>query len=452
MAEIPEPRDAVRDIEEAVLARCRRAVEAGEADDLRALLAEHPELRRALDAPIFSFDSPAVVLAASRTDRPMLEVLLDAGADADARSAWENGPFGVLHHVCFEDRSLALWLVERGARVDVHAAAGLGDLERLTALLDAEPARLHERGPDGQLPLHLAVDVETAELLLERGAELDVPCVDHDSTAAQWSVTRAPEVSRLLLRRGARPDIFLAAAHGDLELAGRLIEEDPSCLWARLGRPGYAPVAPGNILEWDLGWWADGGRASPHRIASRRGHTVLLEALLEASPPPVRLMVAAELGDAAAARRALDRGPDLVQSLGPEDQRFLADLAWNHNVDGVRILLDVGFDPHVRGDHRSTPLDRASFHACVPILRLLLERDPNPPLEEKNEFGGTPLGALVYGCEHGWREDGDPVAGARLLAEAGAPVSRRLVDAAPPAVAEVLRPFLESSGTQGESR
>jgi hypothetical protein len=81
-------------------------------------------------------------------------------------------------------------------------------------------------------------------------------------------------------------------------------------------------------------------------------------------------------------------------------------------------------DPHATGAHRSTALDRASFHGYANIVETLLALDPSPPLLQQNEFGGTPLEACVYGSLNGWKtgHPQDHVRTLRLLLEAGAPV------------------------------
>ena len=53
----------------------------------------------------------------------MLDVLTDAGADLNAKSQWWAGGFGLLHQCSPE---LAAYAIERGAAVDVHAAAAWG--------------------------------------------------------------------------------------------------------------------------------------------------------------------------------------------------------------------------------------------------------------------------------------------------------------------------------------
>jgi len=56
------------------------------------------------------------------------------------------------------------------------------------------------------------VDVEA--LLLDHGARINARDEDHTSTPAQWLIGEWPEVARFLLERGAKGDIFLAAALG----------------------------------------------------------------------------------------------------------------------------------------------------------------------------------------------------------------------------------------------
>jgi len=53
--------------------------------------------------------------------------------------------------------------------------------------------------------------------------------------------------------------------------------------------------------------------------------------------------------------------------LHPDDKALLAGAAWWYRPESVRLMLEVGFDPHVTGAHRSTPLDRASFHGYADI-------------------------------------------------------------------------------------
>jgi ankyrin repeat protein len=110
-------------------------------------------------------------------------------------------------------------------------------------MLVRDPSLIDAKGGDGCTPLHFSRDVETAELLLAHGARVDARDEDHESTPAQWLIGDAPEVTRFLLEHGATPDIFLAAALGDRELAETLIDSNPACLAYPIGRlPEFPPI------------------------------------------------------------------------------------------------------------------------------------------------------------------------------------------------------------------
>ena len=66
-------------------------------------------------------------------------------------------------------------LIERGAEVDIFAAAALGKVERLRALIQADPQLIHAYSPDGWTALHLAAHFgqrEAVEVLLAAGASV----------------------------------------------------------------------------------------------------------------------------------------------------------------------------------------------------------------------------------------------------------------------------------------
>jgi len=145
----------------------KKAFREDDAASVRKLLEQFPEIRERINEPIGPFDSPAISNVRSRE---MLDVLLDAGADINAKSRWWAGGFGLLHGA---EPELAAYAIQRGAAVDAHAASRLGMLDRLREIITAEPALVHARGGDGQTPLHFASTVGIAEFLLEQGADID---------------------------------------------------------------------------------------------------------------------------------------------------------------------------------------------------------------------------------------------------------------------------------------
>src|SRR6516164_3939030 len=148
-------------------------------------------------------------------------------------------------------------MAERNEDQPVHKAALAGLTNELAEMLVSDPALIEAKGMDARTPLHCASTVAVAALLLDHGAQIDARDEDHDSTPAQWRIGESPDVARFLLERGATPDIFLAAALGNIALAERLVSEDRDCLTHRIGKPPeFPPVGyqgrGGTIYQWTL--------------------------------------------------------------------------------------------------------------------------------------------------------------------------------------------------------
>jgi hypothetical protein len=95
--------------------------------------------------------------------------LLNAAWDWGAGD-WETGLGGAAH---MGRRDIALFLLERGARADIFAAAMLGEVEVVRAMLSAWPALRDAPGPHG-IPLfaHAKAGGEQARAVVEL---LEVP-------------------------------------------------------------------------------------------------------------------------------------------------------------------------------------------------------------------------------------------------------------------------------------
>jgi ankyrin repeat protein len=334
---------------------------------------------------------------------------------------------------------MAQHLIQRGITVDIHAAVEQGMIDRVRHLLQADPTLIHAHGPDGQRPLHFARSETMIDFLLEHGADLEARDVDHGATAAQWMLGERSHLARYLLQRGAQPDIFMACALGDQTLVEKLIEADPDLLNRRIGQENdpQVPRAPGlHIYVYTFG-----DNQSPHHIAAHAGHIPLYYFLLERSSPQRQFVAACERMDTHTAQSLLQTHPDLVRSLSQQDQRLLADAAWMNNLSAVRMLLEAGFDPHVRGADESTPLDRAAFHGFIQVINLLLQH--NPPLHLRNAYGGTPLETAIYGSVHSWRRDGDFPATVEALIKAGAEVRADMLPSGHTEVDAVLQRYLK---------
>jgi len=382
------------------------AVQARDAATLRELLATSPALRTQIDRPLFSFGAQAVVVA--KNDRPVVETLLEFGANINVKSDWWAGGFGVLDDT---EPDQARWLIERGAVVDIHAAAGLGMTEKVRDWIARDPSLVHAPGGDGKRPLHWASTPEIIDILLAHGAEIDARCIDHRSTAAQYRV-RDTELCRHLIARGADVDIFMAAVLGDEALVERAVSADPGCLAARIGRPGYAPVPPGHIYQWKL------EAASVLLVAARHGGRTIYELLRTRSPLKEQFLAACELADEAHATTVLAERPNLVTELTADDRGLIAATAFAHNIPALELMLKLGFDVNTRGGEGFTPVGHASLRGHVDTVRLLIARGAD--LEIRNQYGGTALEGCQWGSLNFRDPHGDYPACAEALVQAGA--------------------------------
>ena len=412
-----------------------RAVLASDTQRVARTLKKHPQLRSRLNdgIPEVSFGSTLLIAAVQRTNKELIDVLLEAGADINARSNWWAGGFGVLD----DDHGLASFLIERGAKVDAHAAARLGMLEKLKELIAANPAVVHARGGDGQTPLHFASTIEITDLLLEHGANIDALDIDHESTPAQYMLRERQEVARHLVERGCRTDILMAAALGDLALVRKHLEADPACIHMRVSGeyfPKRNPHAGGTIYTWTLGQ-----HKTPHLVARQFGHEDVFRQLMDRSPDEVKLAQACELGDEKLFRELLASRPHLVQSISEGDRRKIVDAAQNNNPNAVRLMLEAGWPVDARGQHGATPLHWAAFHGNVEMARIILQY--HPPLEcLDKDFTGTPLGWAIHGSEHGWyHRTGEYPATVEALLQKGAKLPKKL--GGTEAVKTMLRTF-----------
>jgi ankyrin repeat protein len=397
------------------IALVRKALRDDDASAMQKLLNQFPELKAKINEPIEGFDSPAIIRVRSRA---MLNVLLDAGADINAKSRFWAGGFDLLD--CAEPE-LARYAIERGARLTVHSAARLGMLKRLRELVEADPELVHARGGDGQTPLHFASSVEIAEFLLDHGAEIDARDVDHESTAAQYMVNSRQPVCRFLIQRGGYSDILMAAALGDIDLARKHLKADPECIRIRVSDEYFPMIGPkngGTIYQWELGWYV-----SAPQIAKAFGHSDIFNFLMEECPADEKLLNACWLGAEPLVKSLLSAQPNLAALLSPAGRRQLAHAARNNDTTAVRLMIAAGL-PVVDAfsQHHGTPLHWAAWHGNVEMIRMILAR--HPEIENRdNEYHDTPLGWAIYGSEHGWTPGkGDYAGTVEILFEAGAAV------------------------------
>jgi ankyrin repeat protein len=398
--------------------RMHDALRQRDAQAARTLLESHPKLRERINEPVFAFDSPAIVAFAS--EPAIVDVLLDFGADPNRRSSWWAGGFHALYAAT---GAAAERLIAAGAIPDACAAAHLDRPELLARMLAEDPSRVHERGGDGQTPLHFAQSRAVVDLLLAAGADIDARDVDHRATPAEWMLDQKRgagryDLARYLVERGATADIFLAAALGDTAKVRAMLDADPKLLDLRTGQGDYGEKPPSS---YHIYFWTIGDSRSPLEVAAQFEQDETCEAMLRFASPLQRFTLACRRGDEAAARKLLRDNPELIGSMSTQDHRAITDAAWNGDARAVALMSELGFDPRTPGHDSGTALHCAAWQGSPATVAVLLRRRDATELIAIRDahYNSTPLGWCRHAV-HSGNAGRNHAEIERLLLEAGA--------------------------------
>lgn len=422
--------DPVDDFIMAACAPLDRGHASGTLDGAEAILAAHPEVAgRNIHTCAILGDDGGVRRLVERDP---------AGATA------KGGPHGwdALTHLCFS-RYLRL---DR-ARADAFARAARSLLDAGASANTGFFEKNHQPEPEWESALYGAAGVahnpEVTRVLLERGAD-----PNDGETVYHSPETYDNAALKLLVETGKLTadnlGTMLVRKHDwhDYEGVKYLLEHgaDPNH-GRRRGRCAIRhAIARDNalqIIELLLDHGADPAIKEDGRsaiaMAARRGRSDLL-ALFERRGIPIaldavdRLIAACARNDAEGVREIAKREPGLVSELVAQGGKLLAEFAGVGNTDGVRQLLDLGVNVRAlyEGDgyfgiaKDSTALHVAAWKAWHDTVKLLIERAAS--VNAKDGRGRTALALAVKACvDSYWTNRRSPESVAALLG-AGASV------------------------------
>lgn len=179
------------------------------------------------------------------------------------------------------------------------------------------------------------------------------------------------EVAKILLERGADPNIRCSNSHGPTRITRAMMKGDLELVMSLLSRNSF-PNIQEDYIEYD---------STPLHHATKNGYLELAELLLEKNADP-------NVQD--------DKG------YGSTPLHYATR---NGNMELVKLLLENNADPNFQDDGLGcgwTPLHYATMNEHLELVKLLLEWNSNPNVQENGiGYGLTPL---HYATENGHLE------------------------------------------------
>jgi ankyrin repeat protein len=280
------------------------------------------------------------------------------------------------------------YLLARGAEYDLMTAARIGDVERVTELLDANPKLVNQVPPYSTyysgLPLWLAAKggyYELVKLLLERGANPNEPepvAPEGHSLYAAVS-NKHIQIARLLLEHGANPNAAVESS-GDVMWMARNAGQEMVDLLASYGGGFSLELC---TYDGDIATISTVLRANPslrlkpswiQNVVSR-GHEAVLRLFLKHDPDAVKDLTLGDTQDVKIVRILMDHGlnPNTPNWLGIAP---LHRLAREGNTEIAALCLERGADINARDlDNSATPLAWAVRFGKRTMVKFLLEHD-----------------------------------------------------------------------------
>lgn len=311
-------------------------------------------------------------------------LLLDAGADPNAYFMLGDEKETCLYGACgvVNCAALAELLLNHGANVDdedaTYHVAEFDTPDCIGVLID------HGLTKEMQATILLRKldfdDYEGVKYILERGVDPNEPGI-WNKTAIHQAIMRGRrlEFCELLFEHGA-----------DLE-AKRSDGATPLYLASIYGRT--------DIVDW-----------------------LKTKGVNETWSAKQTLLAALGVCDTKTAQSVINVQPNIFESLNENEKLALVKSAQSGNLNSVELMLELGFDTNIQDDQGFTALHWAAWYGHDQVVQLLLEH--NARLELENNYGGTVIDSTVWGYanSNGCDENADAIL--KMLADAGADLSR----------------------------
>ncbi len=369
-----------------------RAHREGDAHIAQRLLAEHPDAAR---ANIWV----AAITGETQAVRGFLQQDPALANQRGGTRHWEP-----LLYLCFS----------RLLRTDASRAQAMVEIARMLLHHGADPNACwidpQEAKGSKETPLYGAAGVannaELAGVLIDAGAdpndgETAYHMVEHDGVpCAEFIFPKLVGLHRGIAL-GHKVDYDdLPGLRKLLELGGDPNGATPfsyfpihSAVWRGRARPFFDLLRKHGA---DVNLPNKEGRTA-YAMAARSGKTDIMGWLAQAGATTElsgtdAFIAACAAGDAGKAKELLAAQPDLFDTFTDRDRGEVCEAAAAGNLDGVRTMLDVGWDIDTRSVVWSeTAVHRAAFHANLAVVQFLVDRGADLTITD-HMYHSTPLG------------------------------------------------------------
>lgn len=387
--------------------RSRRVLDLCRTETARVLITHGIDVSAKLEAD----GSTALTWAAFLGDAELVGLLLDKGAEVDARLTDGRTPLmcAVTSGVRFEIlKKLGARSEKQNAETEKGEASKFEILTKLGSWSEANARK--QSGP----ALETSFDtryIDIAKLLLDRKADVNAKLAD-GTTALMWaSILGQTEMVKLLLERGADARAVLTDGSTALQWAVLYECREVVKLLTEKGGGGTLATAAMSGLTTEVQRLLNAGADVNAKDA--HGTTALMEC--------------ARGGYLETARLLLERGAD-ARAKDERGWTALNEALWKGHLDVAGLLLDRGADPNAVDASGWTALIQAAWKGQLDVVGLLVAKGAD--IRAKDAFGKT---AFMRAVEMGHRDI------ASLLLDKGDQVNAAEADGWTPVMAAVTR-------------
>ncbi|KAK3583377.1 hypothetical protein CHS0354_040339 [Potamilus streckersoni] len=371
----------------------------------------------------------AIHYAAAGGSAPVIEALIQAGLDLNART---NDNKNVLHIAAHHDNlSIIKYLMENNPSLAlqndkngwtaIHYAAARGSAPVIEALIQAG-LDLNARTNDNKHVLHIAAHHDNLSIikhLIENNPSLALQNDKNGWTAIHYAAAggSAPVIESLIqagLDLNARTSygahvLHIAAHHDNLSIIKHLMENNPSLAlqndkngWTAIhyaAARGSAPVIEALIqAELDLNARTNDNKHVLH-IAAHHDNLSIIKHLVENNPSlPLQndkngwtsygahvLHIAAHHDNLSIIKHLMENNPSLTLQNDKNGWTAIHYAAARGSAPVIEALIQAGLDLNARTNDNKHVLHIAAHHDNLSIIKHLIENYPSLPLQnDKN--------------------------------------------------------------------